>query len=251
MQALLSDFDLRILPPRALWKERAEDYDTSIAKIQRFRGAIYRTDGAIPTEALDADGRHHSVSDERSYHVCVWAEEEVMAGCFRLRLHRLGSAIDDLCLAPALARIENAIRPDVTSAISELMARAWKQGMLFGEVGGWAVKPDFRRSRDLMAMPLVAFAVYEQFGSALVIAHATHRHSSARILKDIGGFPLAHNGSTFSAYHDSYYGSLMEFVCFDSRNPAERLVPIVRSLKVVIPGANGSAHRSHNEANPP
>jgi hypothetical protein len=248
MRALLSGFNLRILPPRTLWCESAEEYDASIAKIQRFRGTIYYADGAIPAEALDAEGRHHSVSDERSYHVCVLADEETMAGCFRLRVHRSGSAIDDLCLAPALTRIESAIRPDVSSAISGLMAQAWRQGMLFGEVGGWAVQPDFRRSRDLIAMPLVAFAVYEQFGSALVIAHATHRHSSARILKEIGGFSLTHEGSAFSPYHDSYYGSLMEFVCFDSRRPAERLAPIVHSLKITIPGANGATHGNHNGA---
>jgi len=242
MQIPLSGFDIRILPPRALWHGDAENYDASIAQIQRFRGAIYRADGAIPSGALDADGRHRVASDEGNYHVCAWTKKGEMAGCFWLGVHRPGSLIDSLCLAPALGRIEGAIRPEVNSAISKVMDRAWRQGMLFGEVGGWAVEPDFRRSRDLMAMPLVAFVAYEQFGSALVVAHATHRHASAHILKEIGGVSLASNGTAFLPYYDSYYGCLMEFICFDSRRPAKRFDSTVRSLKAAVPLVNGAGH---------
>lgn len=250
MHSALSGFDLRILPPRAEWHGTAAEYETTVGAIQQFRGAIYRQDGAIPADALDADGRHRSESDERSFHVSVWTKEGALAGCFRLRVHRPGSSVDDLCVAPALSRIDPAIRPNVRHAISSLMARAWDEGILFGEVGGWSVQTDFRRNRELLTMPLSAFTVYEHFGSAFVIAHATHRHSSARILKEIGGFSLGQDGSAFSPYLDDYYGCLMEFVCFDSRKPAERMAAAARSIRIPLPHVNGVVHSNGNGTNP-
>ena len=48
------------------------------------------------------------------------------------------------------------------------------------------------------------------------LATATVRHSSASILRRIGGQPLEHNGEEVPAYNDHHYGCSMEIMRFYS-----------------------------------
>src|ERR1035438_10837049 len=65
-------------------------------------------------------------------------------------------------------------------------------------------------------MVLAAYAFSREFGGAVGLATATVRHSSASILRKIGGQPLEHNGEEVPSYRDSHYNCEMEMLRFHS-----------------------------------
>jgi hypothetical protein len=80
--------------------------------------------------------------------------------------------------------------------------------MQYGEVGGWALRPEIRGTTAAVTIALLTQALAEQLGSGLVIATATRTNHSAMILKRIGGKGVP----GLPAYYEPKYGSIIEIV---------------------------------------
>src|SRR6516165_5727788 len=72
------------------------EHKAAISEVQRFRGSVYVADGAIPANALDAEGRHYQEFDFENYHLCLRYLDGRIRGCLRLRLHELTVEVQDL-----------------------------------------------------------------------------------------------------------------------------------------------------------
>jgi hypothetical protein len=95
-----------------------------------------------------------------------------------------------------------------------------------------------------LRMVLGAYAFSREFGGAVGLATATVRHSSASILRRIGGQPLERGGETVPAYADRQYNCEMELLRFYSwaLNPRydvwiEEMAEEIREVAVISAGA--------------
>jgi hypothetical protein len=89
----------------------------------------------------------------------------------------------------------------------------------FGEVGGWAVAEDYRRTLEPLRIILATYALLELLGGCVGVATATSRHSSATMLRRIGLHSLQSDGVDLPPYYDPQYSCEMEVLRFDSRYP--------------------------------
>src|SRR5947209_8749236 len=62
-------------------------YGHFITELQRLRGRIYVEDGAVDTSDLEADGRHVSSLDVKSWHLLTVGRDGSVLGCTRFRQH--------------------------------------------------------------------------------------------------------------------------------------------------------------------
>jgi hypothetical protein len=109
--------------------------------------------------------------------------------------------------------------------------------MRFGEVGGWAVSEDHRRTAEPLRIILATYGLLELLGSCAGVATATFRHSSARILQKIGLTAITIDGSELAPYHDPQYGCLMQALQFDSRSPNPRFRGWIEELTADLSAA--------------
>jgi hypothetical protein len=199
-------------------------YQHLLAKMQKLRGRVYKFDGAIRSNQLTADGRHKLSVDESSWHVLSLDADGEVVACLRYLEESHASNFDNLRVRHAAvarcplqgARFRRAVEMEIE--------RARRQGLGFGEVGGWAVREDHRWTLESLRIVLATYALLELLGSCLGVATATFRHSSATILQRIGLTTLETDGEEISPYRDPQYGCLMQILRFDSRfaNPKYR-----------------------------
>ncbi len=220
--------------------KRHEDY---LEEVQRLRGRIYLEDGAIPESAL-VDGRHVVESDCASWHLLVLDHEGKTCGCVRYRDHGGPVAFSQL----TAARSSLASCPEwggrMRSAVEEELQLSEALELPFVEIGGWALDPAIRGTVEALRMVLGAYAFSREFGGAVGLATATARHSSASILRRIGGQPLERGGETVPAYGDRQYNCQMELLRFHSwaLNPRydewiEQMAEEIREVTVISAGA--------------
>jgi hypothetical protein len=100
----------------------------------------------------------------------------------------------------------------------------------FVEIGGWALAHEIRGTVEALRMVLAAYAFFRSLGGAVGLATATVRHSSASILRRIGGRPLQHKGLTVPSYQDPQYGCSMEMLRFYSWAPNPRYDLWIREI---------------------
>lgn len=231
MNSPLTHHVLRIIPPQSPGRPRSAEECARVRAMQQLRGAAYVADGALPPEALDGKGRHLSEHDDTNFHVLTEHADGTLAGGLRARVHAAKTGVENLQLWPALARMSPDARQRHEQAIAEWMAWARQQALGIGEVSGWAVRAEDRSQHFGLEMPLSGFAFFELLGSALVIAHATHRHRAAQILKHMGGWSLSLGGLALDPLFDPGYGCVMEFVCFCSRTPVPEFAGTVARLQ--------------------
>src|SRR6266851_5568720 len=80
-------------------------YARLLAEMQRLRGRIYLSDGAISPTDLAPDGRHVLTVDERSWHILTMDGHGKVSGCLRFLEERKATRFEDLWIAQsALAR---------------------------------------------------------------------------------------------------------------------------------------------------
>src|SRR5262249_42272595 len=96
---------------------------------------------------------------------------------------------------------------------------ALEQGLRFGDVGGWAIAMDRRKTTEPLRTILVTFGLLNLLGGSVGLATATYRHGSASILRRLGLSPLIADGVQLPIYHDPEYRCDMEVLRFDSRRP--------------------------------
>ena len=191
--------------------------------MQRFRAGIYLADGAIHSSDLTADGRHHTPVDEDCWHVISLDPGGRVCACLRYLEESHASCFDDLWVRHAAAA-RSEMGAALRRAVEGEIALARRQGLGFGEVGGWAVDEKYRRTSEPLRIILAMYGLLELLGGCLGVATATWRHSSAAILRRIGLTTLEADGAELPPYFDSRYDCQMELLRFDSRlaNPRYR-----------------------------
>lgn len=190
-----------------------------LAEAQRFRGRVYYEDGAIGRSDLTEDGRHATPVDDRSWHVVSVQEDGTVTACFRFIEERATAPFDSLWISHSvLAGDANWGRKMRVAVLTE-MENAARQGMTFGEVGGWAVAPERRWTCEAVRTVMAAFALLQLLGGAICVATATFRHNSAGVLQRMGLAPLSCRGTELPPYYDPAYGCDMQALRFDSRAP--------------------------------
>ncbi len=201
-----------------------------IREMQRLRGEVYLTDGAIQASQMTS-GRHVSPCDEESWHLLTARRDGTVAGCVRFLRHPNTVRCHQLRVSSApLARSRDWAAGFVSSINSELEA-ARRYNFSYVEIGGWALAPELRGTTEALHTVLSTYALAQIQGGALGITTATERNGSASILRRLGGRPLEWDGASLPSYYDPKYRCGMEVLRFDSRNPNARYAPAVDSLR--------------------
>jgi hypothetical protein len=207
------------------------EHRVAVSEVQRFRGRVYVEDGAIPTSALDEEGRHYQEFDFENYHLCLRDLDRRIRACFRLRLHDPAVEIRDLKLHEVIERMPSGRAVLCYGALADLFELSRQEQVRIGEVGGWAVDEELRCHRGSTVLPFAAWSLYQIVGNALVVASATSRHHSSAILKRIGGFALKHGDAQLPCFMDEFHGCEIELLGFDSRRPNAKYEKLVTELK--------------------
>jgi hypothetical protein len=209
-----------------------------VAEIQRLRGAVYLSDGAVGPQQLSGDGRHHTPEDERSWHLLMLNARGGVSSCVWYLEHDDAHSLSDLRVRDCPLGDVAATRDTFARAIEDELDRARRERLRYAEVGGWAVTRESRCTAEGLLLALAAYSLGRAFGGALGLTTATVRHSSSTILRRLGGSHLVHNGVAVPSYFDSRYGCEMELLRFDSRFPSakyERLIELLRHRLVNVP----------------
>ena len=190
-----------------------------LADMQKMRGRIYLDDGAIARCQLGIDDRHCSPADDQSWHLLTLDDHERVSGCVRYREHHNTTAFRHLGLREsALARCDR-WGTTLEAAVESDLATARQLAISFVEVGGWALAKERRCTGEALRTALATYSLAEILGGCVGIATATVRHSSASILRRIGGQSLEFDGETLPPYYDPQYNCEMEIVRFKSDAP--------------------------------
>lgn len=193
-----------------------------LAEAQRFRGRIYYQDGAIRKTDLSLDGRHTSPVDEDSWHVVAVQEDGNITACFRFIEEGATAPFDSLWISHSVLAKDTAWGRKLRTAVVAEMKDAARQGMTFGEVGGWAVAPERRWTCEAVRTVMAAYGLLQLLGGSICVATATFRHNSAGVLQRLGLAPLTYRGDDLPPYFDPAYGCDMQALRFDSRTPNPR-----------------------------
>jgi hypothetical protein len=209
-------------------------HDDMFAEMQRFRGRVYKEDGAIQTSELTSDGRHKLPIDGESWHILALDPHGHVVSCIRYLDESGTSSFDDLWVRhAALAKCPKLGRP-FRGAVENEMDKARRMGIAFSEVGGWAVAEDYRWTIEPLRIILASYALAELLGGCCGVAMATFRHSSAMILRRIGLSPILADGGELPPYYDPQYRCQMEMLRFDSRRPNPKYRDWVSELSDVL-----------------
>jgi hypothetical protein len=208
-------------------------YDGLLADMQRFRGEVYLSDGAIKPADL-IKGRHKLSIDERSWHVLSLDSGGRISACLRYLAHLNPCGFDDLWLKDAALADCPKFGGHFRRAVEAEMQHARQMNLGFGEVGGWAVGEAFRRSLEPLRVILTSYALGQLLGGCTGVATATFRHGSAGVLRRIGLHPLQWDGAALPPYFDERYGCQMEVLRFDTRSPNSKYQESVTELSAAL-----------------
>jgi hypothetical protein len=218
-----------------------------IEDMQRLRGKVYAEDGAIRASDLTTDGRHRARTDADSWHVLTLNERGQVCACLRYLDEEHARGFDDLHVRHAALTKSPQLGRKFRHAVERELTRARQTGIGFGEVGGWAVAEDHRRTLEPLRIVLATYALLELLGGCSGVATATLRHHSSTILRRIGLSSLEADGMEFPTYYDPQYSCEMEVLRFDSRYPNSKYRDWVGQLASglknapVICGASGAS----------
>lgn len=192
-----------------------------LRQAQALRGSVYLEDGAIDRSHL-VSGCHIAQSDPKSWHLLVLDESHQVRACVRYHRHPAGVEFSRLTAAESSLACCSEWGSRVRSAVEEELALSQNLDLPFVEIGGWALAQEIRGSVEALRMVLAAYAFFRTLGGAVGLATATVRHSSASILRRIGGRPLQHKGLQVPSYQDPQYKCSMEMLRFYSWAPNPR-----------------------------
>ncbi len=210
-------------------------HEALLSEMQRLRGAIYLKDGAIEPWELSTDQRHQTPADEGSWHLLALTEDGEICGCARYREHGATDPFSKLSVAASPLAVSEQWGPLLYSAVSSEMELARSLDFSFVEVGGWALTDEFRRTPEAIKIALSAYSLARSLGGCIGITTATVRHSSASILRRIGGQCLQSGGVEIPSYYDPRYRCQMLILRFDSSAPNPRYAPWVGELEAILP----------------
>lgn len=204
-------------------------HSSLLREAQALRGSVYLEDGAIDRSQM-TNGRHIVESDHKSWHLLVLDGSQQVCACTRYHRHPAGVEFSRLTAAESSLASSPEWGSKVKSAVEEELALSRSLNLPFVEVGGWALASEIRGSVEALRMVLAAYAFFRALGGAVGLATATIRHSSASILRRIGGRPLQHKGLQVPSYLDSHYRCNMEMLRFYSWAPNPRYDCWIREI---------------------
>ena len=196
---------------------------------QLVRGLALSECGPAKAHLLP-DGRHYQPVDAESWHILLQNGQGRTLGCARYR--QLGGGADQVGASHSAIALSNRYGPVLKSGIQRLIDNVKKRNKHYGEVGGWALRPEIRGSTAAVNIALMTCALAEHLGSGLGITTATRNHHSSSILCRIG----AHRLAELPAYYEPKYGSVIEVLHFDLPNVNPRYAAKLDKLRSAILG---------------
>jgi hypothetical protein len=202
-----------------------------LREIQRLRGDIYFSEGAVQREDLSSDGRHQTPEDEKSWHLLMLNKRRDVTACVWYLEHPRTISASGLRVRDCPAGMRRESSDVFWKAVNLELARARTDGLGYAEVGGWAVAQEGRCTSEGLLLALAAYSLGRTLGGSLGMTTATVRHSSSTILRRLGGSPLEADGEKVEPYFDPRYQCWMELLRFDSRRPSAKYVDLIELLK--------------------
>lgn len=210
--------------------DRPYEHARRVKEVQRLRGDIYFTDGAVRRQDLSLDGRHQTPEDDKSWHLVMLNECNEINACTWYLEHPNTVHPDKLRISDCPAGMRKESKQTFWKAVCHEIGCARRENLGYAEVGGWAVSEENRCTPDGLVLALAAYSLGRMLGGALGLTTATVRHSSSTILRRLGGSPLEADGVPISTYYDPRYQCDMELLRFDSRRPNARYGDLVDLL---------------------
>ena len=193
-----------------------------LTEVQRLSGKIYWHDGAVGPNDLTKDGLHRTPEDEKGWHLLMTNQEGRVTACVWYIEHHEVPVPNKLRVRDCPPALRHESRDVFWKAVESDLQAARKEKLRYAEIGGWAVAKESRGTTEGLILALAAFSFGRLFGGALGMTTATHRHSSATILRRLGGSHLQADGTAVAPYYDPKYGCLMEVLRFESRQPCAK-----------------------------
>jgi hypothetical protein len=219
--------------------------------VQRMRGSIYVSDGAIEPHQLTTDGRHQTPEDETSWHMLLLNDQRKVAACALYLEHDNSVSFDQLRARQCPLSRDPEWGSTLVNSIEAELERARREQLQFVELGGWAVSEQTRGTSNALAFALAVYAFSRRAGGALGMTTATFRHCSATILKRLGGAHFEVDGVTLPPYYDPRYRCMMEMLRFDSRRPNPKYVSLIDQVRDTLAGIAVIARPSSTAAEAP
>jgi len=218
-----------------------------LSALQRLRGRIYLTDGAIRPADLDHEGRFKMYGDEDAWHLLLVDDSSQVIGCARYLVYPSTVAFHDLRVSECALAQSAEWGEKVRNAIESELKVARVQGLSYVEIGGWALSEEWRGTKAALEIAVGSYALARLWGGAIGSCTATARHGSASILRRLGGGSLNSRGEDLPPYEDAHYGCSMELLRFDYRTIAPRFIPLVRQLTSTLAKASViTAHQTES-----
>ena len=205
-------------------------YRQHLDLMQRLRGRVYLTDGAICQWELDEQGRYRMRGDEQSWHLLLVNPLNDVVGCARYLVHSPYVSFEKLRISQSELANRPEWRDKVRGAVEADLCRARKDNLTYVEIGGWALSQEWRGTRAALEILVASFALANLWGGCIGACTATARHHSSSMLRKIGGASMQFQGEDLPPYDDPQYGCRMELLKFDYRTPNERFVPLINQL---------------------
>lgn len=196
-----------------------------LTQLQSLRSKVYVNGGFSKPRELQR-GQNWAPVDAQSWHLLSISSSGEVCGCLRLRAHRAGARYSELTVSHSPISRSWKWGRHVKQALNGELERAWRGGLRFIEVGGWALDPGARGSSEAVRMALASFAFGELLGGAIGVTTARAR-GSAPILRKIGGKPI----EAIPAYYDRSYRCTLEILRLHSWDPNPRFHSWIGELR--------------------
>lgn len=218
---------------RNRWHD-SEIYDQILADVQKMRGRIALSEGAIHEGDLDQDGRHHMVGDEKSWHLIRMGANGEVLGCARILVHSPSARFPALRLATSSLAKDPSWSRQLRWTVESDIAVARRKNWTLLEPGGWVLDERLRGSSEATTIALSAIAWSQLMGECLAYITATVKHGSCSMMRRLGGESVRFGGNEIPRYYEPDYQSEMELLKLQTRtlNPKfdSMLAPLRHSL---------------------
>lgn len=206
-------------------------YRSRLDGLQRLRGRVYRQDGAIDDDSIDAEGRFKMCGDEEAWHLILADQEDHVVGCARYLVYANTIPYRVLRISQSALGQDPQWSSKLRSAVEADLRLARQRELLYVEIGGWALSEEWRKTKAALETAAGSYALGHLWGGTLGACTATVRHGSASILRRIGGSSLVAGGKALPPYFDPRFGCGMELLRFDYLTPWPRMRPLIDAMR--------------------
>jgi hypothetical protein len=152
-------------------------------------------------------------------------------GCARYLAHDNTVPFTKLGVSKAALAQDEVWERKLRWAVEADLQLARKRSYAYVELGGWALHQELRGSAEALRIALGAYALARNLGGCIGVTTATTRHSSASILRRIGGQSLTSGGAELPSYHDPNYRCEMNVLRFESNRPNPRYEAWIEQIR--------------------